>query len=132
MLKISGPNIHIPGVYYLESANANMNPIAIRVGLSEPDYIYWEDTGHGRSVRADKIYLDGVEVTDASAIDQEKMPETIEFINLEGEKFKFVKLTAKIFNDKLKPYVARGTHLNFKTDEEVQRYYQDADFYGAG
>ena len=45
-MSISSHNINVPGVYYLETENPRMNPIAIRVGLTDPDYIFWEDTGN--------------------------------------------------------------------------------------
>lgn len=134
MVEIAGPNIHVPGdgVYYVESQNKDTNPLAMRIGLSEPDYIYWEDTGNGRSFHAKQIFLDGQEVTDAKSVDKEKMPRTIEFTTPDDETFKLVKLTKDIFDEKLRPLVAKGDKLDFKSDEEVQKYFAETDFYTSG
>lgn len=126
--------ISIRGVYYLESQNANMNPIAIRIQTTPPDYIAWEDTGHGRILRNSKVLFDGKEINanTPAEIDLDHIPETIEVTSQTGEVYQFVKLTLKLFNEKLKPYVAAGGSLNFKNDRELQEYYLTTDFYGIG
>jgi hypothetical protein len=120
--------IQIKGVYYLESQNPNMNPIAIRPELTLPNYVAWEDTGHGRILRFKKVLADRKEILGPI----EKIPDKIEIISEDNQIYTLVKLTNQIFNEKLKGLVAGGETLNFKTDEELQEYYLTADFYSAG
>ena len=119
--------ISFKAVYYLESQNPNMNPIAIRPELTPPNYIAWEDTSNGRILRFSKILLDGEEMQGKL----EKIPETIEFISKDNEIYKLVKLTVSLFNQELKEHVAGGESLKFQTDEELQNYYLKTDFYSA-
>ena len=121
------PTVKLGGVYYLESQNSDMNPIAVRPEITPPNYVSWEDTSHGRIVHFTKILVDGHEVRE-----NEKLPEKIEVIDVNGNKYVLVKLTTQIFNDKLKKNVAGGESLNFTNDEELQNYYLKTDFYSAG
>lgn len=127
-MKIEEP-VQLRGVYYMESQNPNMNPIAIRPGLTPPDYVAWEDTGNGRIVRFSKILFDGQE---PETIAPDRIPEKIEITSQDGNDYKLVKLTIQIFNEKLKNIVAGGASLNFNNDQELQEYYLKADFYSAG
>ncbi len=120
--------IQLGSVFYLESQNPNMNPLAIRPAITPSDYISWEDTSNGRIIRFSKILIDGHEIQ----TQPEKLPERIEFIAQDGQSYKLVKLTLEIFNTKLKDFVASGASLNFKNDQELQDYYLKADFYTAG
>ena len=122
-------NFIIPCVYYLKTQNEGMNPIAIRVELTSPDYISWEDTSNGRILRVNKILMDEKEIDLSSPKPPEKTPDKIVFISTDGESFELVKLTSKIFNEKLKPYVAKGNTTNFTTDDQVQNHYLSTDFY---
>ena len=122
-------NFIIPCVYYLKTQNEGMNPIAIRVELTSPDYISWEDTSNGRILRVNKILMDEKEIDLSSPKPPEKNPDKIVFISTDGESFELVKLTSKIFNEKLKPYVAKGNTTNFTTDDQVQNHYLNTDFY---
>lgn len=122
--------IQFQGVYYLETQNPGMNPIAIRPEMTPSDYVAWEDTGHGRILRFDKIFFDGI---DLDSLDSKKIadtPKVIKFISKQGDNFSLVLLTLKIFNDLLKEHVACGGSLNFKDDRELQDYYLKTDFYG--
>lgn len=121
-------NVTLNGVYYLESQNPGMNPIAIRPGTTPPDYFAWEDTGNGRILHIAKILVDGKELK----APLNTVPENIEIISSTGDKYKFVKLSTKIFNEKLKNIVAGGKSLNFKDDDELQQFYLRGDFYSAG
>jgi hypothetical protein len=121
-------SIQFRGVYFLESKNPNMNPIAIRPAATPPDYVSWEDTGHGRIIRFSKILVDGKEIQDQPT----EIPERIEITGQNGQVYQLVKLTLPIFNEKLKHVVAGGGSLNFNNDEELQEYYLKADFYTAG
>ena len=120
--------IKLGGVYYLESQNPNMNPIAIRAEITPPNYVSWEDTSHGRVVRFSKMLVDGREIQEKP----EKVPEKIEVVDMDGNKYILVKLTTQIFNEKLKKFVAGGESLNFNNDKELQDYYLTADFYSPG
>jgi len=126
-MSIENP-IELGGVYYLESQNPNMNPIAIRVEITPPNYVSWEDTSHGRVVRFSKLLVDGREIQEKP----EKAPERIEAVDMDGNKYILVKLTTQIFNEKLKKFVAGGESLNFNNDQELQDYYLKADFYSPG
>ena len=99
--------IKIRGVYYLESQNPNMNPIAIRPETTPPNYIAWEDTSRGRIVRFSKILVDGQEIQRTP----ETVPNRIEIFDMDNNKYVLVKLTTQIFNEKLKPFVSRGWKL---------------------
>lgn len=122
--------VQFQGVYYLESRNPHMNPIAIRPEITPPDYVAWEDTGHGRVVRFSSITADGQAVEIAEKL--KKIPDRIEFTAKDGQVFVLVKLTVKVFNAKLKEYVAGGGRMNFDDDKALQEYYLKADFYSAG
>jgi hypothetical protein len=115
----------LQGVYYLESGNNGMNPIAIRPVI-QAHYIAWEDTGHGRSIRNPKVYFDDQEVK-IPASPPKKLPEKIKIISDRGD-FQLIKLTKKIFDEQLKNRVAGGESLNFKDDQAIQNYYLTADF----
>lgn len=121
--------IHFDGVYYLESQNPNMNPIAIRPELTPPNWAAWEDTGHGRIIRCSNILLDGQEL---QAQPKELLPERIEIVDHNGQTFKLVKLTLALFNEKLKDHVARGGEMNFNSDQELQNHYLKEDFQSIG
>jgi len=121
------PLVTLEGVYYLESENPNMNPIAVRPQIHAPDYVGWEDTSHGRVVRFSKILVDGHEIRP-----NEKLPEKIEVVDTNGITYVLVKLTTKIFNEKLKKIVAGGESLNFNNDKELQDFYLKTDFYSLG
>lgn len=131
-MKISENGFQVDGVYYLESKNTRMNPIAIRIEFKKPDYIAWEDTGNGRILHAAKVIMDGRPIDFNTPMAPQKMPEQIEITSKNGEQFKLVKLTARIFNEQLKPVVARGSEMNFTRDEEVQNHYLRTDFYTTG
>jgi hypothetical protein len=118
----------ISAVYYLESKNQNMNPIAIRPAIAPPDYMSWEDTGHGRIIHISKILIDGKPPEECSL---GELPERIEVISDTGEKFKFIKLTKEIFDRELKRYVGRSENMNFHNDYELQDHYLHTG-YGPG
>ena len=119
-------------VYYLESRNQNMNPIAIRPEVTSPNYMAWWDTSNGRIIRASKILLDGNEINLQNPPVNLDPPEKIELISESGEKFELVRLTNQIFNEKLRDIVAGGKYLHFETDQELQDYYLTTDFYTLG
>ncbi len=125
---------YFKGVYYLESQNEHMNPIAIVPELTPPDYVAWNDTSNGRILRFSKIILDGKELEGnlEKFVEGEKVPSIIEVVDKKGEVYKLVKLTVAIFNETLKKRVAGGDSLNFKSNEELQDYYLKTDFYTAG
>lgn len=122
------------GVYYLESQNPYMNPIAIVPEITPPDYVAWNDTSNGRILRFKKILLDGVELKGnlEKFVVGDKLPKIIEFVAKDGQIYKLVKLTLPLFNEKLIHRVAGGEGLKFKSDEELQEYYLKTDFYTAG
>jgi len=119
--------IKLGGVYYLETQNSNMNPIAVRPEITPPHSVSWEDTSHGRTISFTKILVDGHEIRK-----DDKLPEKIEIIDANGSKYVLIKLTTKIFNEKLKDLVGGGKSLNFKDDDELQNYFLKTDFYSAG
>lgn len=121
--------INFNSVYYLESQNPNMNPIAIRPELTPSNYAAWEDTSNGRIIRFSKILLNDQEIQEEAI---GLSPERIEIIDLNGQSYKLVKLTVAIFNEKLKDHVAGGASLNFATDQELQDYYLKTDFQTIG
>src|ERR1700753_1007897 len=98
--------VNFDGVYYLESQNPHMNPIAIRPELTPSDYAAWEDTSNGRIIHFSKVILDGQELQAEPA--QPTVPNRIEFIDTKGQSFKLVKITVALFNEKLKGRVAGG------------------------
>ena len=118
------------GVYYVESENPHINPIAIRPEVS-PHSVAWEDTSNGRVVKCSRVLLDGEPMESKIAINS-SIPEKIEFIGVDpkSERYKFVKLTNKIFDEKIRYEVAGGESLNFKTDQELQDYYLKTNFMG--
>lgn len=122
--------ISIKGVYFLESANPHFNPIAIRVKIHPPHFIVWEDTNHERGFQFSKILFDGHPPlsTLPKEIQGDEIPQTIEATSETGELYKLVKLTVKIFNQKLKNRVAGGKSLDFKEDSELQEYYLTTNF----
>jgi hypothetical protein len=126
MGEINLPPFTLDGVYYLESQNPSMNPIAIRPGVSPPDYISWEDTSNGRILHASKILLDGQELVNKPSA----LPNRIEIISSSGETYKLIKLTKQIFENKLKTSVAGGDKLHFQNDQEIQEYFLKTNFEG--
>ena len=117
----------VNGVYYLESQNQGMNLIAIRPSMSPYHYISWEDTGHGRSIKFTSVSFDNEKMQLPCPL--KSIPNKIDVIAETGN-YRFVKLTQKIFNEKVKPFVTGSGSLNFKTDDEAQEYYLTTDFGG--
>jgi|GEM_PF-4888567 len=116
----------IPGVYYLETQNEGMNPIAIRPEITPPLYFSWEDTSNGRTLRLSQIFLDDNELDSRITLNQ--IPKKIEITSIKGDRYQFIKLTKKIFDEKLKDFVAGGGSLNFEDDKQVQDYYLKTHF----
>ena len=117
--------IHFNGVYYLESQNPMMNPIAIRPELTPPNYIAWEDTSNGRILSFANILINGQEFQ----TEIKDIPTHITIIDLNGETYSLVKLTLAIFNDRLRKTVAGSEELNFQSDQEIQEYYLHTNFH---
>lgn len=117
----------IQAVYYVESQNPGFNPIAIRPKIKE-DQVEWEDTGHGRAVSYSKLFFDDKAVVpflEAPVI----APQRIKVVSKEGKTIELTKLTLDIFKSKVP--AAKKENLNFKTDDDVQKYYLTTDFYGS-
>ena len=114
--------VHFDGVYYLESQNPNMNPLAIRPEVTPPDYAAWDDTANGRIMHCAKVLINGVELKE-SAGQPEVAPDRIEVIDNKGMIFKLVKLTTQLFNERLRDHVAGGPELQFSSDQELQDYF---------
>jgi hypothetical protein len=115
-------SVHFNGVYYLESQNPNMNPLAIRPEVTPPDYAAWNDTANGRMMHCTKVLINGEELKER--VDPKGVaPDRIEIIDNQGNSFKLVKLTTELFNEKLKDLVAGGANLNFSSDQELQNYF---------
>lgn len=119
-MEINNPT-HFNGVYYLESQNPNMNPLAIRPEVTPPDYAAWNDTANGRIMHCSKVLIDDVEFQDGQL--QGIIPNRIEVFDNKGNVFRLVKLTTQLFNEKLKDQVAGGDNLNFSSDQELQNYF---------
>ena len=117
--------IHFNGVYYLESQNPMMNPIAIRPELTPPNYIAWEDTSNGRILSFANILINGQEFQ----TEIKDIPTHITIIDLNGETYSLVKLTLAIFNDRLRKTVAGSEELDFQSDQEIQEYYLHTNFH---
>jgi hypothetical protein len=120
----------INGVYYVESQNSGFNPIAIRVHFVS-GYAAWEDTAHGRSIRYKKVHLDGKELPSDGNVASSKIPEVVEIVaerDGKEEKFRLVKLTKNVFNEKVVKLVAAGEKLKSLSDEELQQHYLQTNF----
>lgn len=117
----------IQAVYYVESQNPGFNPLAIRLQIKE-DQVEWEDTGHGRAVSYSKLFFDDKAVV-PSLETPTIAPNRIKVISRDGKTIELTKLTLDIFKNKV--HAAKKEKLNFKTDEDVQKYYLTTDFYGS-
>lgn len=118
--------IQIPAAYYVESTGYHVHSttVATRPTLGvdhEGNYIEWESNSRGGRHHYSKLTFDAKEIKMPLA-PLDTLPQTIEF-KTEGKTYKLIKLTIKIFNEKLKPYVARGGSMNFQTDQEVQDHF---------
>lgn len=125
------PRQEFRGVYYVESDNQDVNPIAIRPEIT-PQWVAWEDTGNGRSFSYEHIKIDDEPLELKSENPESppsEVPEVIEFSSPKGH-FKLRKLTKEFFDNHLKNRVAAGGSLNFNSDQDVQEYYLKTDFYG--
>jgi len=116
----------INGVYYVDSPD--MNHIAIRPEILK-SAISWEDTSHGKVLNCTQLLIDGKNIDLSTPIVLNKIPDTIEIITEKGT-CKLQKLTAKIFNEKLKNSVPLGKNKIFKDDNSIQQFYLDGNFYG--
>ncbi len=105
-------------VYYAESDNLPINPIAIRPTIHDR-LIWWNDTtpGRGRSFEIVKL-----EVHNGS----NSIPESIECLTKEGKKVTLRLLTNDLYNQKVKEKVFGKP--DFTTDESIQKYYLETDF----
>lgn len=121
-------DIRLKGVYYVASQNPNMNPVAIRPEVLSSGYAAWEDTSNGRTVRIGKVLFDGKEIKEDEEVQPDALPNDIEIIAADGQKYHLVKLTNQLFKDKLKPIVAGGQSLDFANDEELQEFYLKQHF----
>jgi hypothetical protein len=112
--ELAGQILVTPLVMYIESTNPSYGPIAIRVTIDpESETMGWGDTGRGRSIRFQEY-----------TIDEEK----IVAVAKDGHKWIFVPLTLEIFNRIKKQLVSIGKE--FETDEELQAFYANMNFYG--
>ena len=105
-------------VYYVEGYLLGLIAICPFVD-EERNIIGWDtNTSRGREVTFIEInYLPNSED-----------PEEIDF-TWEGGDAHFTRLTLKIFDEKVRKWVAAGNTLHFKTDEELQNYYKTTFFY---
>jgi hypothetical protein len=124
---INSEKIKYSGVYYLASQNPGLNPLAIRPEINS-SYISWEDTGHGRAFSYSQILIDGKE----APLSPKELPESIIITTEKGEVYKLVKLTSSIFKERLKNQVAGSKKLENMSDQALQDYYLNTDFYTAG
>lgn len=108
-----------PHVYYVETqGNLTLNPIAIRPRIIGKEII-WEDTASGMALPFTEIEI----LPNPST----KEPKKIEIITPDSEKVVFLFLTVKLFNQKVRHRVAGN--LIFKSDHDLQKYYQHTNFY---
>lgn len=121
-------NVKLQGVYYLESQNPTMNLIAIRPEVTS-GYAAWEDTSNGRIIKIEKVLFDGKEIKENEELHQiNALPESIEIFGADGQRYQLIKLTKRIFTEKLKNIVACGENLVFTSDQDVQDFYLKSSF----
>lgn len=111
------------------------NCIAIRPQLKKLDKefrVEWEDTGKGMSCNATELFLDA-----KTASDGNPFPDTIpKKITIKREISAGIEeeitlefLTLQIFKEKLLSSVIGKKNINFKNDEDIQKYYLETNFY---
>ncbi len=100
-------------VYYVEAPSQKkpMGSIAINPYVIKNRF-EWSDTSRGNYIK-----ITAIKISD--------MQDEIEITTDEGEKIKFVMLTLKIFNEKVRDKVGGKT---FATDQEVQDFYLNKNF----
>lgn len=107
--------LSIDAVYYVESTT-DMNPIAIRPKF-EKNVASWEDTSRGKTLHFKNMEWGSK---------KEKIPNTVSLILENNETVRFLFLTKKIFDEKVKTLVSGP--LEFDNDQQVQNYYLQENF----
>jgi hypothetical protein len=115
----------LPGVYYVDTKLTGINPIAIRPGIQN-GMISWEDTGHGRALKYALLFFDGKEVSLPLSAPVH-LPQKVDVITQKGD-VHLIKLTKKIFDEKLKTRVGCRGSLHFHNDDEVQQHFLKENF----
>lgn len=120
-------NVVINSVYYVTCNDPNevVNPIAIRPYI-ENDKLIWEDTSRGSYCKINEI---GVKKLSEAYITP---PESFEMKATNGKTYFFKQLTLEIFDDLKKAHRIAGENMlpDFKSDEDLQNYYKETNFYG--
>ncbi len=106
----------ISSVYYANSKDCTVNPIAIRPNLTK-EKITWEDTSRGFSARLATLVTNSEEGQE---------PDVIEVTTQDKKNIRLVKLTLDIYNTHVKGRVAG--HPKFDSDQEIQNYYLNTSF----
>ncbi len=109
----------IEAVYHVQSSDKEevVNLIAIRPTYNK-DLIVWEDTGRGT------IYS----LKEPLEFPANETPDLISFKAKNGNTYTLTKMTIERYNQYVREHAAGMP--NFATDEELQNYYLNANFYG--
>lgn len=90
---------------------------------SRGDFIHWDRIGE--NIQQHLPANGSKDITEPTII--EGGPDVITFVE-NNHTLRLVTLTRAIFDQKVRPHVAGGKSLSFTTDEEVQKFFQEADF----